>query len=168
MSETASHNDVIIIKGSNRLKRLVGNTTFDHETVKDAQNHIDTCGIDFTGEAKTYLDDLKKALKAAQKEDKDDAICIENIRYPVMNLKAQSAMFQYDLASSLAGIVLDLLEETHTLDQKLIHILVELHKSLSAIFKKQMIGAGGNLGKRLICELEAQVEIRQRSLSLSS
>lgn len=143
-----------IIKANFTLQEKVGKGSIDKHIIEKCQAVIDEDVSDFAPLAEDFLKTLSAAIKDAKKGDTPTELAIQNMADPVMQLKANAAMFKYDLVSSLANIMLSFLESVNKLDKDMLEIVEAHYKTLSAIVIKKMKGTGGESGKRLEGELK--------------
>lgn len=140
-----------IIKALNLLQAKVGHGRVDEKTVRRMQEIIDDSRIDFAVLARPLIDDLGTQV-AAIRNGRTDAT-IDTLSLPVMQVKANAAMFGYPLAGNLAHIVLTLLESEPQLDTDILDILDVFCKTLNVILENNLSGSGGDYGRRLESEL---------------
>jgi len=83
-------------------------------------------------------------------------ICpLKTVRFLIgMTIKANAAMFNYDLITNLANVMLSFLESIKKLDKDVIEIVDAHHKTLTMIVLKKMKGDIGEPGKQLENELK--------------
>ena len=141
------------IKANYILQAKVGSGPLDARRVEACQNVIDNNTVDFAPMAQQYLDQLKTAIDKAKTHDIDLQQAVNEMTRPVMELKANAALFRYDLIGNLASVMLSFLEAVKNLDATVIQIVEAHHQTLSAIIFKQMTGDGGAHGKQLEMEL---------------
>jgi len=73
---------------------------------------------------------------------------------PVMELKANAAIFKYALIGNMANIMLSFLETITQMDNDAVEIVKAHHNTLHMIVVKKMSGDGGAGGKMLLQELQ--------------
>ena len=151
------NNRPTIHKADKSLQNRVGKGPLDEEALKKAQEVIEEASEDFEPLAMTFLSKLKAGIEAAQKGEESEDKLIAGMTSPVMELKANAKMFQYDLVSALANIMLGFLETIEKLDKDAIDIVAAHHQTLNLIIIKKMKGAGGEHGKLLQSELRDAV-----------
>lgn len=143
-------------KASNELERRIGKGPLDTMAVQRAQEDIDNNTIDFAPMGLEFLERLDNSIQeiktnpsALSEEDK-----IKNLTAPVMELKANAAIFHYELVGNLASIMLSFLESITSLDDDAVSIVSGHHDSLKLILKSSMKGNGGENGKVMEEELK--------------
>lgn len=146
--------DVRIIKANRLLQAKVGMGPVDEKLVQKSQDLIDNNKVDFAPMAKEYLDSLAKSIGQARKKEKDDKEILQDMIDPVMQIKANATMFNYDLVGNLANIMLNFLETIDSIDKDVIEISDAHHKTLVLIIGNQMKGDGGEFGAELTGELK--------------
>src|SRR5690606_34435006 len=72
---------------------------------------------------------------------------------PVMELKANGAMFEYPLISDVAGILLNFLENLQDLNDDALEIVKVHRRTLHVIVTSRLRGTGGRDGQALLQEL---------------
>lgn len=136
------------------LQAKVGSGPLDAQKVEACQQVIDNNDVDFAPMAKDILGRLSKAIDEARAGNIELEQAIQDMTQPVMELKANAALFRYDLIGNLANVMLSFLESVKTLDKTVIEIVDAHHKTLTAIVMKKMQGDGGKYGKQLEQELK--------------
>lgn len=143
-----------IIKADTSLQKKIGNGPLDERIVTRCQNVIDNNGVDFGPLAQEFLTKLRDAIATARKGSKTDKSAIQSMTEPVMQLKANAAVFRYTLIGNLANVMLGFLEAVNTVDDDVLEIISAHEKTLSVIIAKKMHGPGGVHGKLLEEELQ--------------
>ena len=147
-------NKAQVFKASMELQEKAGTGPLDEKIVAKAQNVIDNNEVDFTELGMQILGKLQTAVKTAS----DAKLPMEERKHvitaPVMELKANAAIFKYDLIGMLAGIMMGFLESIDDLDKDAIDIVDAHHKTLTLIVVKKMRGDGGQNGQILVKELK--------------
>lgn len=143
-----------IIKANYVLQAKVGSGPLDNKVVEKCQKVIDNNDVDFAPLAKEFLDRLATAISRAHNDNANTSEIIQEMSQPVMQLKANAALFKYDLIGKLANVMLSFLESVKTIDKTVIEIVDAHHKTLSAIILKKMMGDGGSYGIQLEQELK--------------
>lgn len=146
---------VRVVKASRMLQSKVGTGTIDEKKVEKSQKIIDSNAIDFKPMAKTYLDQLAVAVENAKAGKTDHAALIQELIEPVMQIKANAAMFDYNLVSRLANIMLNFLETITEVDENVLEIIVAHQNTLNLIVNNAMKGDGGEYGIELESELKS-------------
>lgn len=143
-----------IIKANYILQAKVGSGPLDNKVVEKCQQVIDNNDVDFAPLAKEFLDKLAEAIMRAQRDNENTREIIQEMSQPVMQLKANAALFKYDLIGKLANVMLSFLESVRAIDKTVIEIVDAHHKTLSVIILKKMKGDGGSHGIQLEQELK--------------
>jgi hypothetical protein len=143
-----------VIKANYVLQAKVGSGPLDPKVVEKCQSVIDNNDVDFAPLAKEFLDKLAEAIASARSGNCDTQSVINNMSSPVMELKANAALFKYDLIGKLANVMLSFLESVKMIDKTVIEIVDAHHKTLSVIVLKKMKGDGGSYGVQLEQELK--------------
>ena len=143
-----------IIKANYRLQQKVGMGPVDPKALQESQSVIDNNQVDF---APLGLEILKK-LETSLKQSQDSDISMKEVKQiltaPVMELKANAAIFHYTLIGNLANIMLNFLEAIVAMDRDAIDIVKAHHDTLHMIIIRKMKGTGGDNGKILTNELQ--------------
>lgn len=143
-----------VIKANHMLQAKVGSGPLDERVVERCQEVMDSNEVDFGPLADEYLKKFSKAISEVNVGDKDIRQSIQDMTEPVMELKANAAIFRYTLVGNLANVMLSFLEAVTVLDQDVMQIVDAHHKTLSAIIAKKLQGDGGAYGKQLEDELK--------------
>lgn len=137
----------------NALRLKAGYGGIDPVVMDRAETFIQSNDVNFTEIAKGILDRLDKIVASVKKGNQRSKDGINNIVAPIMELKANGAMFKFALLSDVADIALDFLENIEYLNDDALDI-VDIHqKSLRIIVASQLRGSGGKQGDILIAEL---------------
>ncbi len=142
------------IKFNRLLQAKVGTGQVNEELIKKSQKLIEENTTDFAPMAKEYLNPLKDAIDAARKGDKENSVILQEITDPVMQLKANAAMFDYALVGNLANIMMNFLETIESIDEDVLEIVDAHYKTLVLIIGNEMKGDGGEYGQELTGELK--------------
>ena len=143
-----------IIKAGRMLQSKVGTGTVDQKKIEKSQSLIDQGTADFKPLAEDYLNRLEIAIDNAEQKTKEDADLIQDLIEPVMQIKANAAMFDYRLVSNLASIMLDFLETIKMVDEDVIKINIAHRNMARLIVNNAMKGSGGEYGQELTTELK--------------
>lgn len=143
-------------KASLILQNKVGKGPLDSKIVEKAQKSIDENEVDFTPLGLQFLEKLSENLDKVEKELGTGDIDAQKqlITRPVMELKANAAIFHYSLIGNLANIMLSFLESITVIDKDALSIVRAHHTTLNAIILKKMKGDGGKNGEIFMTELK--------------
>lgn len=147
-------NKANIIKANFELQKKVGKGPIDEAAIKFSQSMIDSNGVDFGPLALLILERLKDALEQAKDPQRTFEDMKDVFTKPVMELKANAAIFHYDLVGSLATVMLGFLEHIKIMDADAVEIVRAHHTSLHMIIVRKLSGDGGEAGKALVNELQ--------------
>jgi len=144
------------VKANHLLQAKVGSGPLDEKLVKRSQKLIDNNDVDFAPLAKEFIDQLTASIAEARAGDsgKDAAAIIQDMIDPVMQIKANAKMFDYELVGNLANIMLNFLETVEELDKDVLEIVEAHQKTLVVIIGNEMKGDGGSYGQELAGELK--------------
>ena len=145
--------DVKLITPPHVLREKMGHGGIAPAALEQAQTFIDNNDVDFVPYAGSFLDRLNNAIKAARNAHPRDKQVINTLVKPVMELKANGAMFKYGLITELADILLNFLEDLDNLNDDSFEIVDAHYKAISAIIHNRLTGNGGREGKALVNEL---------------
>jgi hypothetical protein len=143
-----------VIKASYELQQRVGSGPLDEKKVAECERIIQENNIDFAPMAGEFLAKLSQAIQFARSAGVDPVQAKQKMTQPVMELKANAAIFKYDLVGTLANVMLSFLEAVKTIDNTVIQIVEAHHKTLTIIVLKKMVGDGGQAGKLFEQELK--------------
>lgn len=137
----------------NTLRLKAGYGGMDPKVMDRAEEFIRVNDYDFTTQAKEILDRLDKAVEGVKRDDHRSKEGINRMVAPIMELKANGAMFKFGLLTDVADIILDFLENTDYLNDDAFEI-VDIHRrTFRIIIGSQLRGSGGKQGDVLIKEL---------------
>lgn len=149
-----SDKNVKFIQLPNRLKQKVGSGGIDPRLIQKAQKFIDGAKTDFKPFAQEFLNQIANAIKDHREGKTDQKQGLEAIVVPVMELKANGAMFNYYLITDISRGLLYFLECLEKLDEDSFAI-VEVHTTaLQTILKNEVRGNTGKEGIMLLEELQ--------------
>lgn len=146
--------DVNILKANRLLQAKVGTGDIDEKLVAKSQKIIEANKVDFIPLATQYINELEAVIKAGRKGSGKDLDVLQHMIAPVMQLKANAGMFNYELVSRLADIMLNFLETVDKIDEDVIDIAEAHCKSIHKIIAGKMTGDGGDFGAELVTELK--------------
>ncbi len=146
--------NVSVIKANFDLQRKVGKGPIDESVIRKSQNLIDNNTVDFSPVALEILDRLLTAIEDSKNPKYTFADLKQMFTTPVMELKANAAIFHYDLVGQLAAVMLGFLERIKIIDADAIDIVRAHHTSLHMIASKKISGPGGAMGESLVKELQ--------------
>lgn len=137
----------------NTLRLKTGYGGMDPAVMERAENFIKDNDVDFTDIAKNILDRLDKAIDAMKHDDHRSKEGINRMVAPIMELKANGAMFKFSLLTDVADIALDFLENIDYLNDDAFEIVAIHRRTLRTIVTNQLRGTGGVQGTILVKEL---------------
>lgn len=143
-----------VIKASLELQQRVGSGPLDEKKVAECERIIQENNIDFGPMAAEFLGKLQQAIQYAKSPGADLVQAKQKMTQPVMELKANAAIFKYDLIGTLANVMLSFLEAVKAIDKTVVDIVEAHHKTLTIIVMKKMSGDGGQHGKLFEQELK--------------
>ena len=143
-----------IVKANHLLQAKVGMGSIEEKKIRRSQKVMDNMAVDFTPMAEEYLAQLAAALDSARKDDITSARKIQLMTEPVMQVKANAAMFDYALVGILASVMLNFLEALEDVDGDVLDIVEANYKTMRLLVGNKMKGDGGEYGKELQAELK--------------
>ncbi len=138
-----------LVKPENTLKKKVGNGGFDEAILVNAQKVIEENTIDFKPMALEFLQQLTEVLEEVKTQNLCEDEAHDKIMYPLMQLKAQGALFHYPVISKISYIVVDFLENVRGLDANVLEIVSAYKKSIFAVLSLQIQQDDSKVGKDL-------------------
>lgn len=151
---SVQENEAKIFKANFKLQEKVGSGPLDEKKVQESQRVIETNEVDFGPTALEILQKLENAIKLAQSSSANMQKAKALLTTPVMELKANAAIFKYNLIGNLANIMLSFLEAISDLDKDAVEIVNAHRNTLHMIVVRKMSGDGGEGGKLLVKELQ--------------
>lgn len=147
---------VRFIKPPNILKQKVGSGGIDESLLERGQQAIAKADFDFAPYAEQFLKQLADFAKQARKAGNNDnfKVAKEKMIGPVMQLKANGGMFQYQLVSDVADIALQFLEAVDAANDDAFEVIQAHENTIKVIIKNKLKGDGGREGYALIKELD--------------
>ena len=145
--------DVKRIRATNTLAQKVGSGEIDDSKIELAQKMIDVNQVDFAEIAAPFMEQLGKAVKAAKKTN-GGGDSLTSIIFPIMNLKANAATFNYPTVSEIAGTVINFLDAVGAVDAEIITICDNLHRAITVIIMQKMSGKDNPGGAALVQEFK--------------
>lgn len=143
-----------VIKASLELQQRVGSGPLDEKKVAECERIIQENNIDFAPMATEFLTKLQEAIQYAKSPGVDLMQAKHKMTQPVMELKANAAIFKYNLIGTLANVMLSFLEAVKVIDKTVVDIVEAHHKTLTIIVMKKMSGDGGPHGQLFEQELK--------------
>jgi chemotaxis protein histidine kinase CheA len=143
-----------IFKANHLLQAKVGMGSIDEKKIRKSQKLMDNVSVDFLSMAAQYLDNLHGALETARASQDTVPQKIQSMIEPVMQIKANAAMFGYNLIGTLASVMLNFLETLETVDEDVLAIVDAHHTTLKHLITGDMRGDGGDYGQELQAELK--------------
>ncbi|MGH1455991.1 MAG: response regulator [Alphaproteobacteria bacterium] len=136
------------------LQSKTGKGNINPQLIQNSQNIIENNTIDFTPIMKSFLNEFKRSIDVAQNLKTSNRKIIEDLIFPIMQIKANARIFKYDLIGDLSTIILNFLESAHQVDKLIIEILYAQHKTISHLVEKDLKGDCGKVGESLKAELQ--------------
>jgi hypothetical protein len=142
------------IKVENKLQKKAGFGEIADVSIARSETILLNNTVDFKEIATPILYNLRDIIQMAKDNPQDINTMRQELIKPIMELKANGAMFKYDLIGTLASIMLSFLEHINQLGKDALEIIDAHEKTLTLIVAKSIKGDGGPLGKQVTEELE--------------
>ncbi len=142
-----------IIKASHLLQSKVGRGPIDEATVRKCQEIMDRNTVDFVPLAKEYLEEFKGLVERARKGEKGRTL-IEAMTQPVMQLKANAAVFGFPLSGKLARIMLSFIENIEEIDKDVLDIADVHNNAQNILIENRVQGEADSRAAALEAELK--------------
>lgn len=151
---STQNKNVRITKPSYALRSKAGMGPVEKKAIDEGQKTIDENSVDFEPLAQKFLAQLESAITEARADTgQEPEKMIRQMTEPVMQLKANAAMFNAALVGRLTKIMLDFLETVKTLDKDIIDIVKAHHDTLALIISHKIGDDDGQYGVQLEKEL---------------
>ncbi len=154
-----------LISIPNVLKEKVGSGGIDQTLIAKAQAALDANTVDFVPIGEMLLKALDEAILAGTSGNVTGEAAIEAILYPVMQIKAQGAMFHYPLATDVSDILINFLEAVEKVDHDVLEIVTAHKKVLHTVLQKKMKDDTGAVGKQFCVALQDACKRYNRNLT---
>lgn len=138
-----------LVVPENTLKQKVGNGGFNETVLAKAQDNLDKNDIDFRPMATEYLtllNDVLKGIKSGELLPEEE---IDQIMFPVMQLRAQGSLFKYPSITKISHILIDCLETIKVTDRDVLDIIEAYKKSGQAMIALQIKDENNKAAKEL-------------------
>lgn len=135
------------IKPENNIKKKVGYGGLNPNVLNKAEDRIQNNNVDFKPVAAEYLAEIDAALKNISDIKVDQAAVktrLQAIIEPVMQIKAHSAMFKFDLLGLIADSFLRFLENKKIADAKTASLSIEYYKTMRLLVDQNIKGNGND------------------------
>ncbi len=150
---TERRSETKLVKPENTLKKKAGNGGFDERVLLKAQDMIETNTIEFVPVANdlvAQLGNLITGLKATTVISRQQ---MDEIMYPLMQLKSQGSLFHYNPITNMSHTILDFVENVPAFDEDIVKILEAYKKSINAILKLKIKDEKNKIARDLQKEL---------------
>jgi hypothetical protein len=142
-----------LIHPPRKLKEKMGSGGLDAGIIAKAQQRMDTNTVDFRPIGTHLLRLVDEALQDTRLGKLRGKAAIQKLLYPIMELKAQGAMFHYPLITDISGTLGNFLETIPEISTEVLDLVTAYKMACTAIFSKNLTGQGGATGKQLQSEL---------------
>lgn len=154
-----------IVKPDLMLQKKVGLGDIPDDAVARSQKIIDDCRVNFLPIAQDFLYQFEGLVERldAHGDHPSGRRVIESASIPVMQLKANSRVFKYNLLGDVAHILLTFMDGIQVLDKDALDVLVAHKKTMRHIITEDMAGTGGFIGDTFTDELRKLCERYRRT-----
>lgn len=145
------------INPPNILKLKVGTGGLTAAVIEKAQKIIDSqTGEEFVSIAMRQLAAFQEGIRLCetQASQHDPEILFATLIHPAMQLKANGAMFNYPLVTSISARLISVLELAENINADMVELMDGYHTVLRAILGSQLRADGGKVGQDLVQALE--------------
>lgn len=150
--------DASFFSPPNNLRQKVGTGGLPATIIRRAEEVVADNKIDFTPYAQAYLVMTEKALQKARDDRMRTRIHINALLRPLMQIKANCAMFGYPLLTEVAAIAQSFLDNIASLDDDALDVIDAHVKTIQIILQHELRGDGGRQGENLMNELDSVCE----------
>lgn len=151
-----SEKSVKFVTPPNMLRTKVGSGGLSEQILRQAEKLLENNSIEFEPIAKMYLEDLYKAIDRAYRSTSlDYEETLQEISYPLVQLRANGKMFRYNLLTKMAEKALHFLKYIKEFDDKSLEIIQAFHTSMNVVVSGKIKGDGGAEGDELLNTLIA-------------
>lgn len=133
------------IKPENNIKKKVGYGGLNPNVLNRAEDRLQNNNVDFKPVAAEYLTEIDIALQGMSDIKNDQAAVKKRLHVmiePVMQIKAHSAMFKFDLLGMIADSFLRFLENKKVADTKTAALSIEFYKTMKLLVDQNIKGNG--------------------------
>ncbi len=149
--------DATFVMPPNIIKGKVGTGGLSEKVLKRAQRLLETHTADFTPLADLYLERMMQGIEEAEKVENNNEDNLEDlitaILLPCVQLKANGAMFHYQLITRIADRFVQFMEVVERLDNETMEIARAYHSTIKIVVAGKIKGDGGKQGDALVEEL---------------
>jgi len=138
-----------LVTPENTLKQKVGTGGFNETTLAKAQDNLDKNDIDFRPMATEYVTLLSTGLAGIRSGEVKHDDAIDNVMYPIMQLRAQGSLFKYPSITKISHILIDCLETVTVVDKDVLDIIEGYKKSVQAMIALQIKDENNKAAKEL-------------------
>jgi len=114
---------------------------------------IDAMKGDYIDQLQNDLANLKAIWASVEVESPDETV-LDNLFDMAHNLKGQAGTFGYDLVTSIAASLCDLLRSDRTNPNKMNAVGQHINV-LGRVIEKNIVGSGGEIGVKIVKALQA-------------
>lgn len=138
------------IMPQNKLKQKLGSGGLSQDIINKAQKLIENNTYDFRPDAEEILDRMERTIvdtRQSQEQDQEDII--QQLMFPVMQLKTSGGMFHYETVTDISDRLVQFLEVVEKIGEPELEVIEGFYSTLRAIFAAELKGDGGPQGQQL-------------------
>jgi hypothetical protein len=140
----------VLVDVRNRLKEKVGTGGFGQEALAKAQLVLELNSVDFIPLVAELVDILGVDIEKAKSGLAGEGEILDDMLYTMVQLKSQSAMFNYPILENISDILVRFLNAVHTLDAAVLDIVAAYRQSVGLVMSDKILGLGeNNIGEKL-------------------
>jgi hypothetical protein len=149
LQEQGEPRKAVLVDVRNKLKEKVGNGGFGQEALAKAQLVLELNTVDFIPLVAELVDILGADIEKAKSGSAGHSEIIDDMLYTMVQLKSQSAMFNYPAITNISAVLIEFLNTVHTLDATVLDIVASYRQSVGLVMSDTITGGSKNIGEQL-------------------
>ncbi len=137
------------------LSKKIGPGKIEMSFIEHAQKIMENNTINFKPLARDFLNEMDTAINQAIEDDLPKNKAIENITYPIMQIKANGLIFKYDVIGNLASTAQSFLDDLQELDIHAIEIMQACHRTMTHVMENDIRDSKDEIGQAFLKELDS-------------
>ena len=142
-----------LVEPKNILKEKAGDGGFNTEDIKKAQKAIEENDVDFKPIAQKLLQGVGTTIQDIRSKGAYNQACLGQVLDPLMQLRAQGALFKYPSITMISDVVVNFLDTENTIDNDVVEIIVAYQKAAEALLGLGVKDEADKVCKTLASEL---------------
>lgn len=126
------------IPADTSLQLKTGYGKIEERRIAMSQNVLNNADVNFMPIAMGFLKDLQDIVETSQANNTLGRQAIEEMIYPIMQIKSSALVFKYTLVGNLAGIMLSFLESLNDFDNDVLKIITAHHHTISHLLNSNI------------------------------